>query len=131
MITQIDMSLVAYGSSDDSDSEETSTSAAPESRATAGRLFSMLPAPKNPGTAGGNFHGTSKEPKTTPAAGNSSSNEDIDSLPSRGGLFSSLPKPRKRTEPVKITVPEIQRRDVSSDEVGLSRHLYALASVPL
>lgn len=111
------MSLVAYGSSDDSDSEETSTSATPESRATAGRLFSTLPAPKNPGSAGGNFHGPSKEPKATPAAANSSSNEDLDPLPSRGGLFSSLPKPRKRTEPVKITVPEIQRRDVSS-EVG-------------
>lgn len=111
------MSLVAYGSSDDSDSEETSTSATPESRATAGRLFSTLPAPENPGSAGGNFHGPSKEPKATPAAANSSSNEDLDPLPSRGGLFSSLPKPRKRTEPVKITVPEIQRRDVSS-EVG-------------
>lgn len=106
------MSLVAYGSSDDSDSEETSTSAASES---AGGLFSILPAPKNPGSAGGNDHGPRKESKAKPTTGNSTSNEDLDSQPSKGDLFSSLPKPRKRTEPVKITVPEIQRRDVSTN----------------
>lgn len=105
------MSLVAYGSSDDSDSEETLNSSVSEG---AGGLFSILPAPKNVGSAGGNDHGPSKESKAKPSAGNSASNEDIDSQPSKGGLFSSLPKPRKRTEPVKITVPEIQRRDVST-----------------
>lgn len=105
------MSLVAYGSSDDSDSEETLNSSVSES---GGGLFSILPAPKNFGSAGGNDHGLSKESKAKPSAGNSTSNEDLDSQPSKGGLFSSLPKPRKRTEPVKITVPEIQRRDVST-----------------
>uniref|UniRef100_A0A3Q0QZE5 Proline rich mitotic checkpoint control factor n=1 Tax=Amphilophus citrinellus TaxID=61819 RepID=A0A3Q0QZE5_AMPCI len=83
------MSLVAYGSSDESDSEE--TSAAQERKPSAGRLFSLLPAPKN------------------------SSTDDPDPQPSKGSLFSSLPKPRKRAEPVKITVPQIQRQDVSTE----------------
>lgn len=105
------MSLVAYGSSDDSDSEETSTSVALETKVSAGGLFSLLPAPKKPGSAGGNY-GASKEAKANPSAGDTS-NDDLGPPPSKGGLFSSLPKPRKRTEPVKITVPQIQRRDVS------------------
>lgn len=109
------MSLVAYGSSDDSDSEETSTSAATESRVSTGGLFSLLPAPKKPGSTGGN-NGPSKETKVKPSAGDSSSNDDLDPQPSKGGLFSSLPKPKKRTEPVKITVPQIQRRDSDSDD---------------
>lgn len=106
------MSLVAYGSSDDSDSEETSTSAAPECKPSAGGLFSLLPAPKKPASAGRN-DGPSKETKANPSVGNSTSNDDPDPQLSKGGLFSSLPKPRKRTEPVKITVPLIQRQDVS------------------
>ncbi|XP_051245561.1 proline-rich protein PRCC [Dicentrarchus labrax] len=109
------MSLVAYGSSDDSDSEETSTSAAVESRVSAGGLFSRLPAPKKLGSAGGNY-GPSKETKVNPSAGDSTSNDDLYPQPSKGGLFSSLPKPRKRTEPVRITVPQIQRRDSDSDD---------------
>lgn len=109
------MSLVAYGSSDDSDSEETSASAATESRVSAGGLFSLLPAPKKLGTTGGN-NGPSKETKVNPSAGDSSSNDDLDPQPSKGGLFSSLPKPKKRTEPVKITVPQIQGRDSDSDD---------------
>lgn len=109
------MSLVAYGSSDDSDSEETSASAATESRVSTGGLFSLLPAPKKPGSTGGN-NGPSKETKVNPSAGDSSSNDDLDPQPSKGGLFSSLPKPKKRTEPVKITVPQIQRRDSDSDD---------------
>uniref|UniRef100_A0A3B4UQB0 Proline rich mitotic checkpoint control factor n=1 Tax=Seriola dumerili TaxID=41447 RepID=A0A3B4UQB0_SERDU len=108
------MSLVAYGSSDDSDSEETSTSAAPESKVSAGGLFSLLPAPKKPGSAGGN-DGPRKETKANPSAGDSTSNDDLHPPPSKGGFLSSLPKPRKRTEPVKITVPEIQRHDVSTE----------------
>lgn len=107
------MSLVAYGSSDDSDSEETSASAATESRVSAGGLFSLLPAPKKLGSTGGN-NGPSKETRVNPSAGDSSSNDDLDPQPSKGGLFSSLPKPKKRTEPVKITVPQIQGRDVGS-----------------
>ncbi|KAM9340101.1 proline-rich protein PRCC [Symphorus nematophorus] len=109
------MSLVAYGSSDDSDSEETPTSAAAESRLGTGGLFSFLPAPKKTGSTGGDY-GPSKETKTNPSAGDSTSNDDLDPQPSNGGLFSSLPKPRKRTEPVKITVPQIQRRDSDSDD---------------
>ncbi|XP_045913847.1 proline-rich protein PRCC [Micropterus dolomieu] len=108
------MSLVAYGSSDDSDSEETSTSVALETKVSAGGLFSLLPAPKKPGSAGGNY-GASKEAKANPSAGDTS-NDDLGPPPSKGGLFSSLPKPRKRTEPVKITVPQIQRRDSDSDD---------------
>ncbi|KAI3358655.1 hypothetical protein L3Q82_015067 [Scortum barcoo] len=103
------MSLVAYGSSDESDSEETSTSgaaAAPESRLGSGGLFSVLPAPKKSGSAGGNS-APSKD---------RASNDDPDPQLSKGGLFSSLPKPRKRTEPVKITVPQIQSRDSDSDD---------------
>lgn len=106
------MSLVAYGSSDDSDSEETSTSAAPESRGSSGGLFAFLPAPKKLASTGGSY-GPSRETKASPSAGDSTSNDDLDPQPSKGGLFASLPKPRKRTEPVKITVPQIQRRDVS------------------
>ncbi|XP_044028625.1 proline-rich protein PRCC [Siniperca chuatsi] len=109
------MSLVAYGSSDDSDSEETSTSAAPESKVSTGGLFSLLPAPKKPRSAGGNY-GPNKETKANPSAGDGTSSDDLDPQPSKGGLFSSLPKPRKRTEPVKITVPQIQRRDSDSDD---------------
>lgn len=105
------MSLVAYGSSDDSDSEETST-AAPKSND--GGLFSILPAPQNPASAGGNNHGPSKETKTNPTARKNALDVDADPQLSKGGLFSSLPKPKKRAEPVKITVPEIQRRDVSA-----------------
>uniref|UniRef100_UPI0037E8EF15 proline-rich protein PRCC n=1 Tax=Semicossyphus pulcher TaxID=241346 RepID=UPI0037E8EF15 len=109
------MSLVAYGSSDDSDSEGTSTSPKPNSKASAGGLFSVLPAPKKPSSVGGNY-GPSKETKANPSAGEKTSNDDLDPQPLRGGLFASLPKPRKRTEPVKITVPEIQRRDSDSDD---------------
>ncbi|XP_037651443.1 proline-rich protein PRCC [Sebastes umbrosus] len=106
------MSLVAYGSSDDSDSEGTSTSAAPVS---SGGLFSLLPAPKKK-TTGGTEGGPRKETRETRSAGDSSSNDDPDPQPSKGGLFSSLPKPRKRAEPVKISVPQIQRRDSDSDD---------------
>ncbi|XP_073339118.1 proline-rich protein PRCC [Pagrus major] len=109
------MSLVAYGSSDDSDSEETSTSAAAQRRVSAGGLFSLLPAPKKPASAGVNY-GPSKETKAKPSAGDSTSNDDLDPQPSKGGLFSSLPKPRKRSEPVRISVPQIQRRDSDSDD---------------
>lgn len=100
------MSLVAYGSSDESDSEE--------SPAVAGGLFSVLPAPKNPrSTAAENHYGSSKETKINLPAGMRSVREEPDPLPTKGDLFSSLPKPKKRSEPVKITAPEIQRRDVS------------------
>lgn len=108
--TRASMSLVAYGSSDESDSEESPAlvSAAP------GGLFSVLPAPKNPrSTAAVNHYGPSTETKINHAAGVKSSHEEPDPMPTKGDLFSSLPKPKKRSEPVRIAAPEIQRRDVS------------------
>ncbi|XP_077364243.1 proline-rich protein PRCC [Festucalex cinctus] len=84
------MSLVAYGSSDDSDGEGTSGK-----EGSAG-LFSLLPAPKKPSAA----HGTSSD---DPRQGKTS-------------LLSGLPKPKKRTEPVRITVPQIEKHDSDSDD---------------
>lgn len=109
------MSLVAYGSSDESDSEETSTSAVPESKLGTGGLFSLLPAPKKTGPTG-ETRGPSREAKADPSVGDNTTNDDLDPQPSRGSLFSILPKPKKRTEPVKITVPQIERRDSDSDD---------------
>lgn len=106
------MSLVAYGSSDDSDTEETPTSL-PENRAPTGGLFSSLPAPQYPGSTGGSSRGPGTGLKTTVTAQETTSKDDTDPAQYKGGLFSSLPKPKKRTEPVKITVPEIEKRDVS------------------
>lgn len=100
------MSLVAYGSSDDSDSEGTQTSL-PENRTTTGGLFSSLPAPK------GSHQGPGKGVKVNVSAQETTKKEDTDPAQYKRGLFSSLPKPKKRTEPVKITVPEIEKRDVS------------------
>lgn len=132
------MSLVAYGSSDESDAEDS-----PKSLGAGGRsagLFASLPAPKNPSAEGPRDAGANvPQPRDVPqisgatqltAVPNSSQmseskeNEDTLSLgfpPSRGmlsqesstGLLLNLPKPKKRTEPVKITIPEIQRGDVS------------------
>ncbi|KAM4539585.1 proline-rich protein PRCC [Odontesthes bonariensis] len=107
------MSLVAYASSDDSDSEE--TSAAAHSKPSGGALFSLLPAPKTSGSAGG-FAGPGKKKKANSSIGDNTSRDGIDPQPSKGGLFSSLPKPRKRTEPVKIAVPQVQRQDSDSDD---------------
>ncbi|XP_047461380.1 proline-rich protein PRCC [Mugil cephalus] len=109
------MSLVAYGSSDDSDSEETATSAAPQRKTNAGGFFSALPAPKKTGSAAGSG-GPSRATQANSKALDSVTGDDPDLQPSRGSLFSSLPKPRKRTEPVKITVPQIQRQDSDSDD---------------
>lgn len=100
------MSLVAYGSSDDSDSE---TSVTPGIKPSAGGLFSLLPAPKKPSSVGRNDV-PSKE--TKPKARDSDSIDDLAPQLSKGGLFSTLPKPKKRSEPVRITVPQIQRQDV-------------------
>ncbi|XP_024863478.1 proline-rich protein PRCC [Kryptolebias marmoratus] len=113
------MSLVAYGSSDESDSEETSTSAAAESKPSGGGLFSVLPAPKASGSAG-----RKEGPKH--AARDSRVRDDLDPQPSTGGSFlSGLPKPKKRTEPVKITVPQVQRRDSDSDDDEPAKKLQA------
>ncbi|CAG5885772.1 unnamed protein product [Menidia menidia] len=106
------MSLVAYGSSDDSDSEETSASAVSKP---SGGLFSRLPAPKTGGSAGGSA-GSGSQKRTNSSVGNITSRDDLDSQPSKADLLSSLPKPRKRTEPVKISVPQVQRPDSDSDD---------------
>lgn len=118
------MSLVAYGSSDESDSEERSTSAAAENRPSGGGLFSLLPLPKQKTARSteGN-RGSSKEKQYKPSGENNSSSNDLIPQTARGGLFSSLPKPRKRTEPVKITVPLVQRRDVSMESVHTFDHV--------
>lgn len=109
------MSLVAYGSSDDSDSEET-TAVAAGNKPSAGGLFSLLPAPKKNASVGGN-DGPSKETRARGIAGDIASNDEPDPTPlSGGGLLSSLPKPKKRTEPVRISVPQIQRHDSDSDD---------------
>lgn len=110
------MSLVAYGSSDDSDSEETPTSL-PENRTLKAGLFSSLPAPKYPGSIGGSNHGPGKGIKANVTAKEPTSKDNADPAQFKGGLFSSLSKPKKRTEPVKITVPEIEKRDVSIPEI--------------
>lgn len=103
------MSLVAYGSSDDSDSDETSKSTPSQSK---GGLFSVLPAPKKPSQRN---TGPSVKPSRLNAE-SMASNDDPNTQPSKGGLFSSLPKPRKRNEPVRITAPQIQKRDSDSDD---------------
>lgn len=106
------MSLVAYGSSDDSDSEETQTPVT-ENRKTTGGLFSSLPAPKHPGSTVGSHHGPGKVTRAVSTAKESTTKDDTAPAQYKGGLFSSLPKPKKRTEPVKITVPELGKRGVS------------------
>lgn len=103
------MSLVAYGSSDDSDSEESPNSTTSGSK---GRLCSVLPAPKKPSE--GKIRPSVKTTKANAASEDIASNDNPQ--PFRGGLFSSLPKPRKRNEPVRITVPQIEKRDSDSDD---------------
>lgn len=79
------MSLVAYDSSDDSDRDDSTPSPA-RPAGKIGALFAALPPPK----------------KTEQA-----------SAPQPKRMTLDLPKPKKRTEPVKITVPEIKPADVS------------------
>ncbi|XP_056157824.1 proline-rich protein PRCC [Lampris incognitus] len=112
------MSLVAYGSSDDSDSEGALNPVATEGKPSRG-LFSLLPAPKR-ATSSDTLRneGPSKEAKSHFSSGNGSPNDDLDSQASRGSLHSGLPKPKKRTEPIRITVPQIQREDSDSDDDG-------------
>ncbi|XP_060948966.1 proline-rich protein PRCC-like isoform X2 [Limanda limanda] len=100
------MSLVAYGSSDDSDSEGTSTSAASQSRSSSGGR-SLLSASKR---SAGRNDGPIRETKTKPSAQDSTSDDSLYLQ------LSSLPKPRKRTEAVKITVPQILKKDSDSDD---------------
>ncbi|KAG7268576.1 hypothetical protein CRUP_003185 [Coryphaenoides rupestris] len=124
------MSLVAYGSSDsDSDGGEEAAAAAaaspsvvaPESRPSRG-LFSVLPAPRKatsrliiPSEAAPRRETQSSDP-SPPGATTSSPHDGPGSHAQTGGLLFNLPKPKKRTEPVKITVPKIQRENSDSDD---------------
>ncbi|XP_059898805.1 proline-rich protein PRCC [Gadus macrocephalus] len=109
------MSLVAYASSDDSDSEETSTSVAPESKPSRG-LFSVLPAPKKATSSALRSEEPSRQAKSSISSRATSVQDGPDSQPQKGGLLFDLPKPKKRTEPVKITIPKIQRENSDSDD---------------
>jgi len=82
------MSLVAYDSSDDSDRDD-SPGLVARPAGKIGGLFASLPAPKK-----------TQQP----------------SVPQPKKVM-DLPKPKKRTEPVRITVPEIKPADVSFTEV--------------
>lgn len=93
------MSLVAYDSSDDSDRDDAPSSPA-RPAAKSGGLFASLPAPKRAEI------GSSRDQASAPQ-------------PQRMGM--DLPKPKKRTEPVKITVPEIKHADVSSIDSRVNR----------
>lgn len=99
------MSLVAYGSSDDSDSEDTTSSTT--SGRKPGGLFAVLPFPKK----------STSVTQLSSAISNDDADENsgIRSQASKGGLLFDLPKPKKRTEPVKITIPQLNR-DSDSDE---------------
>ncbi len=79
------MSLVAYDSSDDSDRDESPASAL-RPAGKIGGLFASLPAPKT---------------------------ADPTSAPQPKRMTMGLSKPKKRAEPVKITVPAIKPADVS------------------
>uniref|UniRef100_A0A3Q2YG37 Proline rich mitotic checkpoint control factor n=1 Tax=Hippocampus comes TaxID=109280 RepID=A0A3Q2YG37_HIPCM len=61
-----------------------------------GGLFSLLPAPQKPSGADRTSSDDLRQGKTT--------------------LLSGLPKPKKRTEPVRITVPQIEKHDSDSDD---------------
>lgn len=82
------MSLVAYDSSDDSDRDESPASPL-RPAGKIGGLFASLPAPKTAGQT---------------------------SAPQPKRMSMELPKPKKRAEPVKITVPEIKPADSDSDD---------------
>lgn len=97
------MSLVAYGSSDDSDSEDTTSSTTSASKP--GGLFAVPPSPKKSVT----------QLSSAISNDNADENPGIRSQASKGGLLFDLPKPKKRTEPVKITIPQLNR-DSDSDE---------------
>ncbi|KAM8840689.1 proline-rich protein PRCC [Spinachia spinachia] len=108
------LTLVDYGSSDDSDSEDASTSAPRQSKVASRGLLSALPSPKKAAsTAGPRKETNAGRP---PGNGTSVGDQSLDPQSSKAELLSSLPKPKKRTEPVKISVPQIQRRDSDSDD---------------
>ncbi|KAJ8335245.1 hypothetical protein SKAU_G00408840 [Synaphobranchus kaupii] len=112
------MSLVAYGSSDESESEDT-----PKSLETGGKssgLFASLPAPKKSAPEPQDLKNTGPSVDTDPGKNlDPKSGHDttaIDPPPVSSGLHLNLPRPKKRVDPVKITIPELQRGDSDSDE---------------
>lgn len=111
------MSLVAYESSDDSDTEETSISESFFNRKP-GNLFSLLPAPKKLASATlSNDEEPFRGPKSnSPPKGNTFNENNQDPQMLKSGLIFNLPKPKKRTEPVKIAIPELLKGDSESDE---------------
>lgn len=158
------MSLVAYASSDDSDSEDAPNrgDATNASKSLAwtkkGGIFSSLPAPRNPNSESqrldlGGFNlpppkqsgslrlppprdGSEKPwiPQPVPKSDSrldpdynpgesklgfpapKNSNFGLSLPPPIGGVGLNLPRPKKRAEPVKITVPEIHQGESDSDE---------------
>ncbi|KAK2887564.1 hypothetical protein QQF64_013235 [Cirrhinus molitorella] len=88
------MSLVAYDSSDDSDRDDSPGSPA-RPAGKIGGLFASLPAPKKAEIRSSAVQTSAPQPKR---------------------MTMDLPKPKKRTEPVKITVPEIKPADSDSDD---------------
>ncbi|XP_041932664.1 proline-rich protein PRCC [Alosa sapidissima] len=110
------MSLVAYGSSDsDSDSDDKPVSRPTVSKI-GGGLFSTLPPPKNAlqqsVTRGSNFSTTDNGSDTVAPGFIKKPQSNVEAK----GLLFDLPKPKKRTEPVKITIPDIKNADSDSDE---------------
>lgn len=113
------MSLVAYANSDDSDSDETSNVSSIVPGSKRGGLFARLPAPKRSASeALGNVRpskGTTHASSRNTVSSDGEEDSVTRSQAFKGGLLFDLPKPKKRTEPVKITIPEIKRGDVSND----------------
>ncbi|XP_062302223.1 proline-rich protein PRCC [Osmerus eperlanus] len=109
------MSLVAYGSSDDSDSEETSSSLTSGSKSAG--LFALLPSPKKsisgPPNRDASTHYSAI--RSTLSNDDAAENTPARSQTLKGGLLFDLTKPKKRTEPVKITIPQLNK-DSDSDE---------------
>lgn len=94
------MSLVAYDSSDDSDRDESPASPV-RPAGKIGGLFASLPAPKT---------------------------AEQTSAPHPKRMSMDLPKPKKRAEPVKITVPEIKPADVSFTDLLMPNHFIETVS---
>ncbi|MGH0173636.1 UNVERIFIED_CONTAM: hypothetical protein FKN15_066122 [Acipenser sinensis] len=173
------MSLVAYASSDDSDSEDAPNrgDATNASKSLAwtkkGGIFSSLPAPKNPNSESqrldlGGFNlpppkqsgglrvppprdvsekswipqpvprsDSRLDPDYNPGESKigfpapKNSNFGLSLPPPIGGVGLNLPRPKKRAEPVKITVPEIHQGESDSDEDEPVRKKETAQSCPL
>lgn len=124
------MSLVAYGSSDsDSDSDDKPVSRPTESKV-GGGLFATLPPPKRAPQQSGSG-GARLESKFS-TKDNASENptpgflkKPQGNVETKGSLF-DLPKPKKRTEPVKITVPTLKTADVSTGETCAATNTFLI-----